>query len=325
MPARMAWRILGGHPSLQAHTGELKRRDTVVVVCSQYNLTYAFDGRFFFFEEGSGPYIQDTQYKLQASPPKKREETKRTRKFAQSTLSKLKEKQSDPKPAPKKPRLRRRRRTSIRRGRSTATCCRWPQEPSAASQRNLNAMNAHGHSTTSLAPPIFQPTRRRLGQPPPAPNCLQPLLPTPPRPARADTPKKKTTSTISTKNGSPPTTSFSPRRHGRPEKQGRSSPDEPPPQPPQRRRWNGERRGRTKPYTQTPPPPSSETPWAPTPRSPRTNYTHGQSRGSPPPRGAETATGGGGEQQIRRRELWSPESPPFRPWDTVAGKRSVKP
>ena len=32
------------------------------------------------------------------------------------------------------------------------------------------------------------------------------------------------------------------------------------------------------------------------------DYTHGQSRGSPPPRGAGTAAGSGGEQQICRRD-----------------------
>ncbi|KAK1645159.1 hypothetical protein QYE76_062964 [Lolium multiflorum] len=55
--------------------------------------------------------------------------------------------------------------------------------------------------------------------------------------------------------------------------------------------------------------------WAHTPNTRNLNYPRGQSRGSPPPRGAETAAGGRGEQQIRRRKTRPRSRLSFRLWE----------
>ena len=157
---------------------------------------------------------------------------------------------------PQTPRRRQRRRTSYRRGEGAATTCRWPHQPSAAARRNRNTLNKHGHSIRTPQPPSLQPTPHRLGPPPRTPHHLRAQLPSPPRPAGAETPTKNTTGTTCNQNGTRPSTRSSPRHLGRPEKhRRRTKPDRAPPQPPRQGR-NGDRRGRTKPTPPTPSPPS---------------------------------------------------------------------
>ena len=95
-------------------------------------------------------------------------------------------------------------------------------------------------------------------------------------------PKKNTTSSTTTKTGTPPTFHFSPRHLGRPEKQRKKkAPDEEPPRPPRRRRRDGEQRGRTE--TLTPPPSPLARCRQETTHTPRTYTIHARlPLGAPP-------------------------------------------